>query len=68
LTDALGQRTSIKQNGSAFADYYDTGNTSTPIFQAVAYDARGQLTAAPTYLGSTKNDGQKLPSRQHEFA
>ena len=33
MTDALGQRTSVKQNGSAFADYYDTGNTSTPIFQ-----------------------------------
>ena len=57
MADALGQRTSVKQHGSAFADYYDSGNTSTPIFQAFAYDARGQLTAAPTYpeFRSSKN-------------
>jgi integrase/recombinase XerD len=44
VTDALGQRTSVKQNGSAFADYYDTGNTSTPIFQ-------GSRTGSATVLG-----------------
>ena len=68
VTDALGQRTSVKQNGSAFADYYDVGATNKGIFQSFAYDARGQLTANPAYLEDAADDTKKLPRRQHEFA
>ena len=68
VTDALGQRTSVKQNGSAFADYYDTGATNKGTFQTFAYDARGQLTANPAYLEDAAVETKKLPRRQHEFA
>jgi YD repeat-containing protein len=67
-TDALGQRTSVKQNGSAFADYYDPNATNNGTTQTFAYDARGQLTAALTYLGIAATTGQELQRRQHQFA
>ena len=67
ITDALGQRASVKQSGSAFADYYETGTADSGTLQEFLYDARGQLTKAPTYLGVAPTPGQKLPNRQHEF-
>ncbi|MEI6177733.1 MAG: 3-oxoacyl-[acyl-carrier-protein] synthase III C-terminal domain-containing protein, partial [Verrucomicrobiota bacterium] len=52
---------------AAFADYYDPGTADSGTLQVFLYDARGQLTKAPTYLGVAPTSGQKLPNRQHEF-
>lgn len=68
VVDALGQRNSVTQNGSAFSDYYEANATTTPLHQTFAYDGRGQLTAASTYLGATASSTQALPHRQYRHA
>ena len=61
VTNGLGQRTSALQSGDAFAD------NGPATYQAFGYDGRGQLTAAPTYLGTAADDSQKLDGRQYFF-
>ncbi len=56
------QRESAKQSGSAFADY------GAPTFTRYNYNARGELTGAPGYLGAdVANTSQPLPGRQHGY-
>lgn len=66
VVDARGQRSSVKQSGDAFADYYDSSNTST--FQALNYNSRGELIGALGYLGDSAISGHELPGRQYAFA
>jgi YD repeat-containing protein len=62
VVNALGQRTSAKQSGDAFADYGDA------TFRSFAYDAKGELTSDSAYLGSAATSGQELPDRQHAYS
>lgn len=62
-TNALGQRATLLQSGQAFAGY---GNST---FRTFAYDGKGQLTAAPQYLGSSTSDiSNPLSGRQNVYA
>jgi RHS repeat-associated protein len=61
VTNALGQRTSAQQSGEAFAD------NGPATYQTFGYDGRGQLTAAPTYLGTAASDSQTLHGRQYAY-
>ncbi len=57
------QRETSRQSGTAFADYGDQ------TFHRYTYNARGEVIAAPAYLGSNVGDTSKpLPGRQHAFA
>lgn len=72
--DARGQRSTAKQSGSAFADYYVTGALSgnySAIYHRYAYNARGELESASTYRGDTPSltpaATDELPGRRFEY-
>lgn len=61
-TNALGQRTSVKQSGTAFGDY------GASTYQQFGYNPRSELTSALGYLGEdVTQTAQPLPSRQFTF-
>lgn len=60
--NTLAQRNAARQSGDAFADYGDA------TFSRYSYNARGELTAAPSYLGGNVADTSKpLPGRQQAY-
>jgi RHS repeat-associated protein len=62
-TNTLGQRTSVRQSGDAFADYGDSS------FQLFTYNSRSEVTGATGYLGSDiAQTTQPLPGRNLSFA
>jgi hypothetical protein len=62
VTNNRYQREREKQSGSAYADYGDA------TFEKFTYNARGELTDAPSYLGSNVADTSKpLQGRQHAY-
>ncbi|MBM3855450.1 MAG: hypothetical protein FJ399_20230, partial [Verrucomicrobia bacterium] len=61
-SNTLGQRENVEQSGDAFTSYYSTG-----IHQTFTYNPRGELTAAPTRLGTVAAPGATIADRQHEF-
>ena len=63
-TNTLGQRTTSKQTGDAFADY---GDATTPVLQNFGYDAKGQLTSATSYVNETVDTAKVMWDRQHEY-
>jgi RHS repeat-associated protein len=66
-SNALGQRDSVVQSGTAFAGL-GYGGAANAINQTFTYNPRGELTAAPTALGDTPaSPGAPLAGRQHEF-
>lgn len=68
-TNALGQRTTAKQSGTAFDDYNVSGYTAT--FNAYNYNSRGELETAKRYPGDPATTAQtpanKLPGGQFEY-
>lgn len=57
------QREAAKQSGSAFPDY------GASTFTRYTYNDRGELTDAPSYLGSdVNNTSAPLPGRQNNYA
>jgi RHS repeat-associated protein len=61
-TDSVGRRSTVKQSGTAFADY------GTDTFQAFGYNNRNELTAAIGYLGaSVTNLGTPLADRRFVY-
>jgi RHS repeat-associated protein len=68
--DTRGFVQAAKQSGSAFADYYPTGQTSTYNFHT--YDAQGQLQASAMFRGTPPTSGapastDQLPGRRFQF-
>ncbi len=60
--NSLRQRESVEQSGDVFADYGDA------IHQIFTYNARGELSAAGTFLGAvTSGQSAPLSARKHEF-
>ncbi len=68
--DNLRQRSTVVQSGNVYADYGGTGADLGATHQLFNYNARGELTHAPTYLGSV-SAGQTaanfMSARQHEY-
>ena len=68
--NALGQRTTAKQSGSAFGDYY-AGRSYSAVFNHYTYNARGELASAAMYKGDTPTTsplpGDELPGRRFEY-
>lgn len=68
--DAKGQRTTAKQSGSAFADYYVSGSYSS-VFTHYLYNGRGELQSAAMYHGDivslTPDQNAALPGRRFEY-
>lgn len=68
--DARYQRTTAKQSGTAFADYY-TGQSYSAVFNNYTYNARGELETAAMYRGdtpsTTPSSGDELPGRRFEY-
>jgi YD repeat-containing protein len=59
-------RQSVVQQGDVFADYGGTDGGA--IHQIFAYNARGEVTAAGTFLGATATDQTTpLAARKHEW-
>jgi len=67
--NALSQRTTAKQSGSAFADYYHTGYSA--VFNHYTYNARSELETAAMYRGdtpsTTPSSADELPGRRFEY-
>lgn len=68
--NSLGQRTTAKQSGTAFTDYYQ-GLGYAAVFQTYAYNSRGELQTAALYRGNTPSTtpptGDELPGRRFEY-
>jgi RHS repeat-associated protein len=67
--NALGQRTTAKQSGSAYADY-STGSYSA-TYNVYNYSARGELETTARYRGDTPTTSpaaaDELPARRFEY-
>ncbi len=70
--NAMGQRYTAKQSGSAFADYATSSYNNT--FQAYTYNARGELETSAQYggdtppaVGTAPTASAELPGRRYEF-
>lgn len=68
--NALAQRRTAKQSGSAFADYW-TGQAYSAVYNAYTYNARGELQTAAMYRGDTPSatpaPADELPGRRFEY-
>ncbi len=69
-SDARGQRTTAKQSGSAYADYYVSGSYSA-VYNRYLYNARGELESAAMYRGDTPSltpaGTDELPGHRFEY-
>ncbi len=67
--NALGQRTTAKQSGTAFGDYATAGYSGT--YNVYTYNARGELETSARYRGDTATTSpaaaDELPGRRFEY-
>ncbi|HVU16418.1 MAG TPA: hypothetical protein VHD32_05815, partial [Candidatus Didemnitutus sp.] len=69
--NAVRERTTAKQSGLAFADYYPSGTGYSGVYNVYQYDARGELQTSAMYRGDTPttspSSGDELPGRRFEY-